>query len=143
MLGNPCTVTAGSPAERSKVSPMRAVHCALRTGHSACRHCRWSTTLEVSKSVRSTASNYFQTSKVATPFLLWLHTRPPRAVTMESSAQEDAPVDIHAPFTRVERMQQLADIDRVKNPLPSPAPTPTPPPRRLIHPRESRIQLLP
>ncbi|KAK7749793.1 hypothetical protein SLS53_000372 [Cytospora paraplurivora] len=30
---------------------------------------------------------------------------------MESSSQDDAPVDIHAPFTRVERMQQLADID--------------------------------
>ncbi|ROV90251.1 hypothetical protein VPNG_09911 [Cytospora leucostoma] len=30
---------------------------------------------------------------------------------MESSSQDDAPVDIHAPFTRVERLQQLADID--------------------------------
>ncbi|KUI60078.1 hypothetical protein VP1G_07280 [Cytospora mali] len=30
---------------------------------------------------------------------------------MEPSAQDDAPVDIHAPFTRVERMEQLAAID--------------------------------
>lgn len=35
--------------------------------------------------------------------------------TME---QPDPPVDIHAPFTRAERMQQLADIDRVSNKLP-------------------------
>lgn len=32
--------------------------------------------------------------------------------------QPDPPVDIHAPFTRAERMQQLADIDRVSNKLP-------------------------
>lgn len=31
--------------------------------------------------------------------------------------QTDPPVDIHAPFTRAERMQQLADIDRVSNEL--------------------------
>lgn len=31
--------------------------------------------------------------------------------------QPDPPVDIHAPFTRAERMQQLADIDRVSNKL--------------------------
>ncbi|KUI71431.1 hypothetical protein VM1G_06722 [Cytospora mali] len=30
---------------------------------------------------------------------------------MEPFAQDDAPVDIHAPFTRVERMEQLAAID--------------------------------
>lgn len=30
---------------------------------------------------------------------------------MELSSQDDAPVDIHAPFTRSERMQQLAAID--------------------------------
>lgn len=34
---------------------------------------------------------------------------------MESSNQQADPpsVDIHAPFTRAERMEQLADIDRV------------------------------
>lgn len=33
---------------------------------------------------------------------------------MESLDQSTvAPVDIHAPFTRAERMDQLADIDRV------------------------------
>lgn len=37
------------------------------------------------------------------------------ATTMEQSAP---PVDIHAPFTRAERMQQLADIDHVSNRLP-------------------------
>ena len=38
-----------------------------------------------------------------------------QTTTME---QSDPPVDIHAPFTRSERMQQLADIDRVSNKLP-------------------------
>ena len=32
---------------------------------------------------------------------------------MEVPAQDDAPVDIHAPFTIAERMQQLGGIDRV------------------------------
>lgn len=33
---------------------------------------------------------------------------------MESSQQPAVlPVDVHAPFTRAERMEQLADIDRV------------------------------
>lgn len=33
---------------------------------------------------------------------------------MDASTQPAAPlVDVHAPFTRAERMEQLADIDRV------------------------------
>lgn len=48
-------------------------------------------------------------SEILIPF----HNKP----TMEFSTPQEAPaVNIHAPFSRAERMDQLAEIDRVRNP---------------------------
>lgn len=71
MLGNPCTarfqgllVDQGLLSLRGpQPSVPRFPQCALCTAHCAlaippCRHCRLSTTLEVSKSVRSTLSDF-------------------------------------------------------------------------------------